>query len=284
MRLQQQDGDTVTYPVSLTYMQDDIFGQERYFGGNRVAEHEIYICVEGEAVSYVGDASYSIKEGTVLTYQPTEQHHTFVTSPHCYRRYVLLFRYERFKDLWQGADSALFAMVNRPAYRGNAIRLLPKEMQKLQFLLERAVTYDRDDPIHQALFLSDFIRMMQILSVGFQNTKERVTGATRVPVVNMALEMIDKHYCQIQRVDEIAKKLNVSDSYLARMFKKQVGTSVYDYILNMKFAHAVRLLSAGGSVTDACFESGFNSYSHFIQMFKRRYGTTPRKFQKNMDV
>ncbi len=285
MRLTKITEDKVIYPISLTHIKEDTFGRDMLFGGRTVCEHEIYICIEGEAVSYVGDASYSIQGGTVLTYKPEEHHRTFVTSTQQYDRYILLFHYDLFANLWQDADHAILCMFSqREAYEKNAIRLLPKEFGQLKFLLERAVQYEEGDTAQQAAFLVDFIKIMQLLSVGFANTKGHNYIGTRVPVVDMALEIIDKQYCQLQRVDEISKKLNVSDSYLARTFKKQVGTSVYDYILNMKFAHAVRLLSAGSSVTDACFESGFNSYSHFIQMFKRRYGTTPRKYQKNLDV
>jgi len=286
MRIAKQRGGETIFPVSLSHFRDDEYGKDTVLGGKTIAEHEIYICMSGEAVVYVGDNTYTVKRGTILTYKPEEEHRTYVTGLQPYERYVLLFHHDCFAQLWDGAQDNLFAMFSqRENYQKNAIHLLPQDFQQLRYLLERAIGYAvSQNSEKEGLFLIDFIKIMQLLSRGFLSTDLRDGISTRVPVVNMALEMIEKNFCELQRVDQVSGKLNVSDSYLARMFKKQVGTSVYEYILNMKFAHAVKLLGKGYSVTDACFESGFNSYSHFIQMFKRRYGVTPRKYKTNMDV
>ena len=39
-------------------------------------------------------------------------------------------------------------------------------------------------------------------------------------------------------------------------------------------------LIRGGTVTDACFESGFQDYSYFISIFHRETGMTPLQYQK----
>ncbi len=286
MRVQKTLDDRVIYPVSLTYWEEEVYGKDLVYGDKAIDEHEIYVCVGGEAVAYVGENTYSLRPGTVLTYSPKEQHRTFVTGLAPYRRYVLLFHYEEFSHLWQGVDQAMFSMVSqREDYQDNAISLSPNEFQRLEYLLQRAMEYGkRKQPGDEALFVADFFRIMQLLSQGFINNRAQQNRSNRIPLVNLALELIETHYLTLHRADEIAKRLNVSDSYLSRIFKKQVGVTVYDYLLNMKFSHAVGLLSRGAAVIDACFESGFNSYSHFIQMFKKRYGTTPRKYRTSLDV
>ena len=48
-----------------------------------------------------------------------------------------------------------------------------------------------------------------------------------------------------------------------------------------KLAHAVRLLSEGKTVSYASAESGFADCSHFIVLFKRKFGKTPLQFKRS---
>ena len=54
---------------------------------------------------------------------------------------------------------------------------------------------------------------------------------------------------------------------------------VFRYIENRRLANAKKLLERGESVQAAAEKSGFPDYSHFISLFKRRFGITPKKFQ-----
>ena len=47
------------------------------------------------------------------------------------------------------------------------------------------------------------------------------------------------------------------------------------FLTAVRLRQAERLLAAGMAVTDACFEVGFGSLSHFIRLYKRRFGVVP---------
>ena len=284
-RIEKLTENGMIYPFSLSRIREITYGSGfNYSKSNDMVEHEIYICVQGEATACIGDATYPVKAGTVLLYNPEEHHELFTTSLEPYDRYILLFHYDRLLPLWNDVEHTLLNMFScRENYQNNLLILPPHEFQHLVSLLEKALSYQSLGFEEQTpLLYAQFLKILHFVNQKYLQSTKRQENSYHFPIVAKALNLIDEQFITLQQVDDLANQLHISTSYLARVFKRQVGTSVYEYIRNMKFAYAVKLLAEGRSVTEACFDSGFNSYSHFIQMFKRKYGTTPHKYQKNL--
>ena len=64
------------------------------------------------------------------------------------------------------------------------------------------------------------------------------------------------------------------------MFKTTLDTTPGEYLLKHRIKLAKGYLDAGMSVTEAANRSGFNSYSHFIRIFKQKTGYSPRAYSK----
>jgi AraC-like DNA-binding protein len=80
---------------------------------------------------------------------------------------------------------------------------------------------------------------------------------------------------------EIARNCFVSEFHFSRLFKKFTLTSPYQYLLEIRLKHAaLLLLNTRLSVTEVCFASGFQSFPHFISMFKARYGKNPSEYRR----
>lgn len=82
-------------------------------------------------------------------------------------------------------------------------------------------------------------------------------------------------------VSDICKKFSIGSTTLHNMFCKNLGMPPGEYILRRKLMYAASLLKEGKSVTEAANISGFNSYSHFIRIFKSRMGMPPYKYTNN---
>lgn len=79
-------------------------------------------------------------------------------------------------------------------------------------------------------------------------------------------------------LDDISKKMGYNKEYFCRKFKKLTGITYLAYLNNTRIYHACKLLKNGGSVSDACYECGFEDLSYFTQLFKKIMGTTPKKY------
>ncbi len=81
---------------------------------------------------------------------------------------------------------------------------------------------------------------------------------------------INEHYAQPLTLDEIADAFFISKSYLSHEFVRYTNTSVYEYIQFRRICGAKLLIASGVSLTDAAFQSGFNSYSSFSAHFSQK--------------
>ncbi|EOU1703969.1 helix-turn-helix transcriptional regulator [Clostridium perfringens] len=81
----------------------------------------------------------------------------------------------------------------------------------------------------------------------------------------------------INTVSEIAYDLNMSLPSFSSKFKKIMGMTPNDYLTNLKLNEAVRLLKFS-SVTEVAYDLGYENISHFIKLFKKKFGLTPKQY------
>ena len=88
------------------------------------------------------------------------------------------------------------------------------------------------------------------------------------------LEYIDKS------ANEIYSKYPIAFSSLISQFKQLTGTTIIHYLVEQRMEYAKKLLSATDySVLEISLAVGYTSLSHFIFVFKQRFGITPKAFQ-----
>ncbi len=91
---------------------------------------------------------------------------------------------------------------------------------------------------------------------------------------------IELNYTKKMTLEEFAKKSGKSLSAFKRDFTKVYNMPPKKWInrKRLKFAHSL-LLNAGLNITEVCYECGFDNISHFINLFKKNYGITPKQLQ-----
>jgi AraC-like DNA-binding protein len=80
--------------------------------------------------------------------------------------------------------------------------------------------------------------------------------------------------------DELVKVAGMGRSQLTKYFKLIYGSSITDYVLNIRMQRAQQLLTEGKlNVTQVALEVGYEHSNNFVSAFKRRFGITPKAFQ-----
>ncbi|MDE6913391.1 MAG: AraC family transcriptional regulator [Lachnospiraceae bacterium] len=149
--------------------------------------------------------------------------------------------------------------------------------------------------LEQAFRLSDFyilkldnLKTTQLISELHDRMVLDFTGKMRFLIRNQGaskpiITCIDYIYAHIKEritIEDLAEYTNLSASYLSRLFKKETGVSVSDYVREKKIEKAQHLLKfCDYSLVEIANYLSFSSQSHFIQLFKEFTGMTPKKYR-----
>ncbi len=91
---------------------------------------------------------------------------------------------------------------------------------------------------------------------------------------------IQKHLTEPIDVEQMAKELYFSRTYLATKFKAETGKTLTDFILSSKVEEAKRLLRyTDKSISNIAFYLGFSSQSHFSNVFSKYTNTSPNEYR-----
>lgn len=105
--------------------------------------------------------------------------------------------------------------------------------------------------------------------------------AERQNYAQIVMNYVQENYMQKISIQGISDSLNLSRCYLSNYFKKRVGTSIQQYILNTRVEAAKKHLLLGKTVKEACMLSGFKDISNFAKIFLRQEGCTPSSFRRD---
>lgn len=108
-------------------------------------------------------------------------------------------------------------------------------------------------------------------------------GGLSKPKLLQVLEYIQEHLGQELTLTQLAAVVHLSPHYFARSFKQAMGMSPHQYILNSRIERAKFLLSKQHlSITAICNDLGFQSQSHFTEVFRKQIGITPGRYRKKL--
>ncbi len=98
-------------------------------------------------------------------------------------------------------------------------------------------------------------------------------------LVEAALAIIQREFPYLAGLDELACRLQVSKSHLARSFSLKTGISPGKYIVRVRIEHAKLLLQEPDvTVTYVAMASGFSNANYFSKVFRRETGMSPTEY------
>lgn len=98
------------------------------------------------------------------------------------------------------------------------------------------------------------------------------------PHIRKCIAYINKNINKKITIKDISEQCGLSADYLSHLFKNEIGENLSSYILKNKLELSKSLLLEGLDNHKICQTLGFSSQSHFISVFKKQYGITPKQF------
>lgn len=102
--------------------------------------------------------------------------------------------------------------------------------------------------------------------------------------IKIVYDHIIAHFQQPVQIKGVADQLNLSESAFYKFIKRHTKKTYTEIINEFRINHASKLLiSSEMSISQICFESGFNNVSYFNRKFKQILGKTPHEFRADYD-
>lgn len=97
--------------------------------------------------------------------------------------------------------------------------------------------------------------------------------------VQRAIRLIDANLYQSCSLDSVATEIQVHPSYLSSLFKKEVGSTITQFIRDRKMEEAKNMMAnTNHSISEIAEMLGYNSLSYFSKVFHKTTQMSPRNF------
>ncbi len=101
--------------------------------------------------------------------------------------------------------------------------------------------------------------------------------------IKKAKDIVIAQMAEPPGLQELADQVGLSLKKLKLGFKQVYGDSVYSFLFDYKMDYALKLLDSGSyNVNEVSIKVGYSTSSHFIAAFKKKFGTTPKKYLTNI--
>jgi AraC-like DNA-binding protein len=153
-------------------------------------------------------------------------------------------------------------------YRWNAD--LRKSVQKI---LDTSLQSEKDKEIFADLYAQELVyNLLQLENINLMLNLEESNFA------NLAVKYMRDNCCRPISIKTAASHFNMSEASFSQQFKKATGTNPKDYLTSLKLSPANEMLGSL-NVTEVALSLGYENISHFISLFKKKYGLTPKQYQ-----
>jgi AraC-like DNA-binding protein len=152
---------------------------------------------------------------------------------------------------------------------------IPSRPLREPFWQNRVLTEDRQE---------DLVNLLELVASRLAHADERRplprAGQTGTQL-GRAVTFIEVHLGERLTLAGIARASSLSTRSLVRLFRKELGTSVVEFILRRRVARSRKLLlDPGRTCAEIAFEVGFGSVQHFNRIFRRLENQTPNEWRK----
>ena len=227
--------------------------------------YTLYLITSGNGIAVVDENRYFLEEGMSLISFPFSD-----LSIISEKKTPIKFKWIEFK----GSEAAW--IISQSSFsKINPITLSPK-------ITDFEKYFDIAECHKKELFARCRAsgKLIELLSFYIQFSPN-VNDNTESYVVS-ARNYIDKNYRESDfSVQSVADHIKIDRTYLYRLFKKETGLSVKDYINNCRISKAEELLANPSiPIKDVAYSVGFSDQMYFSRTFKKFTGVTPTDFRK----
>lgn len=245
---------------------------------------QFHFCLEGDVSFEYNNGAYAFplqKGNSILLYNPIMNLPVNALLNHDTKLISLLIRIEKFHSLFsESAESIPFLSeenINKKFYK--EYKLSPI----MTTILVQMLNQNINENVKKLYFKG---KVFELLSLLFNVSKEMdieqcpfLADDKNVVKIKKAKEIIINQMSEPPSLKELAELVEISLKNLKEGFKQVYGNTVFGFLYEYKMNVASNMLSSKNyNVNEVALHLGYSTSSHFINAFKNKFGTTPKKY------
>jgi AraC-like DNA-binding protein len=245
---------------------------------------QFHFCLKGDSKFQFNNGSYSFplaSGNSILLYNPNQELPIKASLASNSLVLSVLISIKKFHSLFSNqADQISF--LNQDNI-GNKFYKEKKLAPMISVVLNQMV----QQSVHQSMYkLYLRAKVFELMSLYFNKDKEMdieqcpfLVDDKNIKKIRNAKEIIISRMTEPPTLTDLASEVEISLKKLKEGFKQVYGASVYVFLLDYKMQVSKRLLSSGNyNVNEVALKVGYSTATHFINAFKKKFGTTPKKY------
>lgn len=191
----------------------------------------------------------------------------------------------------------------KPEFLGDTFLNLP-EFKKINELFDRSkkgIKFNADtkrkaglkiQKIYNAEGINRIVLLLDVLNELAQSNDYTLLNADGYSIettqqdndkIDHIFKHINNNFERHISLEEISNEANMTVPAFCRYFKKSTGKTFTKMVNEYRVVHATKLLSeSNSSITDICYEVGFNNFSHFNKLFNEITGKTASQYRSEV--
>ena len=225
--------------------------------------YELIYFLDGDATHVIEDRKYKLKKGDLILIRPFQYHFIQIDATARYERYDILFDARR-----NGIESVetIPEGVEVVNIAGNGIA---EDIFRKFDVYRQSCDADSFEKLASHL-LSELFYNIRLFPEEFSKTKDTLS-----PLISKALKYVNDNLCTVSDVKEIAARLFVSESYLFRLFRKELHQTPKKYIMEKRLLFARQMIRSGEKPSAVFKHCGFLDYTTFYRNYTAFFGHAP---------
>lgn len=240
---------------------------------------EIFYLKTGNCIYYVNGNTVNLSAGDFFVVPPEIAHYTRYEGLTPCERILVNCHLDTVPEDFRQKHEDLMKNISRPVKL-----ILPANQRKRVEGLLNIMIDENNIPGEFSVELL-MLYMMELLVLLHRHSifiyEQIQTHSEYESDIESILLYIAQNYAQNITLDEMAKTVNLSPTYLSRKLKKATGTTFKEYLNYVRIKRASQaLLTTDDSITKIAMDCGFNSSNYFKDLFRKINGISPRAFRK----
>ncbi|WP_062048894.1 AraC family transcriptional regulator [Bacillus sp. JCM 19034] len=242
-------------------------------------DFEIYFLIEGARQYLVNDVRYPIKSQSLVFINRNIAHKTTNLNNTYHHRIVMNFRQSIIPA------NSLY-LINILFRKSPTVVTLSDQDTALLYQLTRQIQNEykhaRSD---SSLYIQTLLVQFLILSKRLYETQRGSIPAKDYnqpaePLITRIMKYIHENIEKNLSLPQISQVFHISEHHLCRLFNKETGSTVVQYINAVRINEAKRLLlETSNLVKEISKKVGYSNHAHFCRVFKQQTGCSPSSFR-----